>query len=146
MFIFTPTKEARETTTGGGAQIVPCWATPWPITGAISPAKAHLRKPRGEQQHTVAGGNPKEGLLGNNSLVHPTTRRLSQQSCWPQSRSETLPMSHGEQLPSHLFDYGELLPRGGTYYRLQGKSTLGLHRIYGIFKGGIKDRTREGIR
>lgn len=37
---------------GGGAQVTSCQVNPRPIcTGAISPPKVHLHKPRGVQRH-----------------------------------------------------------------------------------------------
>lgn len=58
----------------GGAQIIPCRATPRPITGAISPSKVHLHKPAGEQDgrwqtsRTPCPG-PSQGCPGRVSVL-----------------------------------------------------------------------------
>lgn len=43
---------------GAEGHITPCQAPPRPITGAVSPPKAHLHTPV-EQKGTRAGGEPK---------------------------------------------------------------------------------------
>lgn len=75
--------------------------------------------------------------------------RLSQQNHQPDSPGMRLmEMCHWEQKsgsPSAL--RGIAVEGGGISYGVQGKSVLGLHRIYGgMVRGGTKGGKKEGFR
>lgn len=55
----------------GGTQIIVCWATPKPITEAISPSKAHLHKPRGMLRCPMEVGNQTKDSQGVSTLSRP---------------------------------------------------------------------------
>ena len=115
-----------------------------PITGAISPSKAHLHKLRGAQGCTMEVGRQIKDSQGASTLSGPLPG-LSWQSHQPQCPGGTLTtMNHGEQLSRSPLRLSELLPRSGTQSGLHRKSSSGWHRTsFGMFRGGIKGGTRE---
>lgn len=75
---------------GGGAQVMPCQVNPRPIcTGAISPSKAHLNKPR-ECRDTKAGGNPRFSRR-KDTLSRPLPGLFQERNILTQGGEETWP-------------------------------------------------------
>lgn len=94
-----------------------------PITGPSAQAQS-----RDKQGCTMAGGSPSQKPL---STEHPVQAPLGVVPAEPQPWCPgvtPLTMSHGEHLPRSPFRLRRLLPRAGTHYGVQGKSSLGLDR------------------
>lgn len=89
----------------------------------------------------MAGAIPDQGLEGNQHLVWAPPTAV------PVSSRETHHQGHQKQLSRSPFGLRGSLPRGGTYYGVQGKNSLELHRTsYEIFSKGTKGGEREGFR
>ena len=94
--------------TGGGAQIIPHWATSKPMTGAISPSKAHLYKPKGAQEHK-GRQEPKLRTQRKGHHVQALPRAVPG---YPPPRCPGLrPIKNISSSPDHLWDWGHSLTR-----------------------------------
>jgi len=72
-------REGADTMTGGGPQVIICQANLRPVcTGAISPSKAHLLKPRGMQRHK--GKRKPNVLRRKHTLSGPLSRLLQERN------------------------------------------------------------------
>lgn len=94
-----------------------------PITGPSVQAQS-----MDKQGHAMAGGTPSQGPL---RTEHPVQASPGVVPADPQPRCPgmtPITMSHWEQLSRSPFGLRRLLPRAGTHYGVQGKSSLGLHR------------------
>lgn len=74
----TPAKELSETMSGGKPQIMPCWATPWSIPGAIRSSYAQPRCTR----HTDSHFSPKYSSPRFQSSAQMLGRKLCETSGW----------------------------------------------------------------
>lgn len=125
---------------GGEAQIHPAGLLPGLSQGPLADQRSNCPNLE-EHRCTMSGRIPDQGLRKNQHPVWAPPRAV------PVSRHETHHKSHQNQLSRSPFRLRELLPRGGTYYGVQGKNSLKLHRTYyEIFSKGTKGMAREGFR
>ena len=111
-----------ETTAGGGAQILPCWVTPRSVPEAISASQACWQEPGAETSGVTQWPRSPE---------RPVPASLGVIPAEPQRRCPgvtPIATSHGQQVSGSPVGLRRLLPRAGTCYGVEGKSSLGRHR------------------
>lgn len=124
----------------GGLQILPWQVAPRPITGAISPSRAHLHKPRGAHGYSKTDRNPNCGFRVGDTLPGPSLgspRKAAAPLCQGDTHHDESNLEHF--LSCHLGTQGTLWEKR--------QCILGLHRTYyGMLRGESKGEERERFR